>query len=83
VKSDDIAWSRNLFAGMAEGGTWGIPRSGLVFQKRANKLVLIARMPHEAGMPMSAQELQESQDGDYAAVKEHFEAAGISVEKGN
>jgi len=81
VKSADITWSRNLFAGMAEGGTWAIPRSGLIFQKRAEKLVLVSRMPHDARMPVSEQALREMQDGDYAAVKEHFEAAGIPVEQ--
>ena len=70
-----------MFAIMAQGGTWGVPRSGLIFQKLGQKLVLVSRMPPEAGMPMSAQELREYQDSDYAAIKEHFEAAGIPVEE--
>lgn len=75
-----VAWSANIFRMITDGGTWGVPRSGLMFTKRGEKLVLTARMPHMAGMPCSAAELAEQQQGDYEDIKRHMEAAGITVE---
>ena len=74
-----IDWSRHHFEMMAEGGVWGIPRSGLLFGKRGDTLVLLSRMPWVEGMPLSARALRQQQDRDVAGVKEHFEAAGIKV----
>jgi hypothetical protein len=78
---DHIEWSRNHFRIIADGGVWGVPRSGLMFTKRGNnKLVLTARMPYVAGMPCSADELAEQQQGDYEGIKRYMEAAGVIVE---
>jgi hypothetical protein len=82
----DVAWCASLFQSLAPGGTWGVPRSGLIFQKRDGKLVLINRMPHEILAPefaMSEKELLKFQDEDYDVIKLHFEGAGIPVEKGD
>lgn len=65
----DIAWSRQQFRLIAEGGTWTVPRSGLVFQKRGEELVLIRKLPS----------LFEGQDEDYETIREKFEQAGITV----
>jgi hypothetical protein len=78
--TDHIKWSRELFERIAEGGVWGIPRSGLVFNRRGNVLVLVARMPHVPQMPISVEQLDEQQKREFADVKRHFEAAGIKVE---
>jgi hypothetical protein len=75
-----VAWSQNVFRMITDGGVWGVPRSGLMFTKRGDKLVLTARMPHMAGMPCSAAELAEQQQDDYEGIKRHMEAAGITVE---
>ena len=74
-----VEWSRNQFRIMANGGTWAVPRSGLIFNRRGDTLVLTARMPHDPTMPCSAQELSEQQQGDVDSIKRHFEAAGITV----
>lgn len=74
-----VAWCRRLFESLNEGGVWGVPRSGLQFRRRDDKLVLTQRMPHDKKMSMSEGELQEYQHQDYLDIKEHFEAAGIPV----
>ena len=63
----------------AEGGTWGVPRSGLIFVREGPALALTARMPWMEGMPEGAEELHTYQQGDYELIKQHFEAAGIPV----
>ena len=56
-----------------------VPRSGLIFTRRKGQLVLTAQMPHDAMMPMSADELTDYQRIDYARVKREFLKAGIDV----
>ena len=79
VTDEMVEWSRRHFATMADGGTWAVPRSGMIFQKRNNSLVLTARMPHDPNMPITAEELDAQQKREYANIKRHFEAAGITV----
>ena len=77
-----VAWCRNLFDMIAEGGVWGVPRSGLVFRKQSGCLVLQDRMPYDPDMielGITEEQLQEQQDGDFEAIRTHFEAAGIPV----
>lgn len=74
-----IDWSRQHFDMLAEGAVWGVPRSGLVFQKRDGALVLIESMPWMDGMPITEEELTEQQESEYQSIKRHFEAAGITV----
>jgi hypothetical protein len=81
LNPDHIAWSKDHFELMAQGGIWAVPRSGLVFTKILDGLVLTAVMPHEPEMPVSEAELHEYQDADYAVIKEHFEAAGVPVSR--
>jgi hypothetical protein len=42
-----LAWCRNLVRIMTDGGTWGIPRSGIVFQvdKKNKQLVMTVGEP--------------------------------------
>jgi hypothetical protein len=79
MKPEDIEWSHRTFSMMAEGGTWGVPRSGLIFKRKENSLILTCRMPWKAEMPLSAIELKTQQDSDYGIIKRHFEAAGVTV----
>lgn len=74
-----VQWSENMFRSLADGGTWGIPRSGLMFQRRGEELLLTDRMPWEAGMMYSAAELARFQADDFEGVREHMGAAGITV----
>lgn len=78
-----VAWCKQHFSMLRDGGTWGIPRSGLVFQKQGDALVLIDRMPYMEGMPITDAQLVEQQDSDYEGTREHFGAAGVKVRKKN
>jgi hypothetical protein len=78
--SEHSDWCRQMMRTLAMGGVWGIPRSGLIFTKRAaDTLALTARMPNDPAMPMTAEELVEYQDGDFEATKEEFAVAGFKV----
>ena len=74
-----VEWSRNHFRMMSDGGTWAVPRTGLMFRRRGDTLVLNARMPHDPAMPITAAQLDEQQRGEFESIKEHFQAAGIKV----
>jgi hypothetical protein len=74
-----VEWSRRQFAMMKDGGVWGVPRSGLIFQRQDGELVLIDRMPHTQEMPVTPEQLAEQQRRDIAVITAHFEAAGITV----
>jgi hypothetical protein len=74
-----VAWSRQMFATLAEGGRWGVPRSGLIFIKRGGKLELTERMPHHPAMPITPLRLRRQQRHEFLNVKRHFGAAGVEV----
>lgn len=78
-----VAWCQNLWNMMADGGAWAVPRSGLIFNKRGGKLVLVARMPYdEEAMPgtITAEELSLQQSNDFEGTRAHFAAFGVTVE---
>jgi hypothetical protein len=77
----DAEWSRNFFRLLKDGGTWGVPRSGLIFVRRGNTLVLVDTMPHMPEMPLSPEELAQYQEDDYETIKDRFGQAGIEVHK--
>ena len=77
----DASWCREIWRALKVGGVWGVPRSGLTFTKRDDKLVLTEVMPHMPGMPGTEADLRAYQDEDYEAIKRHFETAGIPVER--
>jgi len=74
-----VEWSRRQFAMMKDGGIWGIPRSGIIFQRQGEELVLTSRMPHIEELSITPEQLAEQQQADLNVVKAHFEAAGITV----
>lgn len=75
----DVEWCSVLYDSIVEGGTWAVPRSGMIFFKRGGGLVLVDTMPWETGMPITKEDLERQQRGEYDVIKEHFEAAGIPV----
>jgi hypothetical protein len=76
----EAAWSRELFDMLAQDGTWGVPRSGLIFRKAGETLVLIARLPHNMSSPeLSGEALREKQQEDVDLITKHFGEAGILV----
>jgi hypothetical protein len=76
-----ILWSRMLFDRLADGGSWGVPRSGLIFRKSGDRFNLAVRMPWDASMEgtITREQLIDYQRKDYEDIKRHFEAAGITV----
>jgi hypothetical protein len=78
--AEEVAWSRRLFDSLAEHGTWGVPRSGLVFQRQGTKLVLVEKMPHMPEMSIDAAVLAKQQLIEYTGIKKRFELAGVPVE---
>lgn len=78
----DVAWCRRLFDSIRDGGTWAIPRSGLIFNKHGNALVLVESMPWSDELPITEAQLREQQDSDYEGCVEHFGLAGIEVRRG-
>jgi hypothetical protein len=80
VTLEEIAWSRDRFDQMKLGGTWAVPRSGLVFQRTGkSELTLFDAMPHIPEMPCTKEQLIEFQTADYRVIAERFTLAGISV----
>jgi hypothetical protein len=77
--SETEEWARSVWRMLVEGGTWGVPRTGLMFQKRDDKLCLVGRMPHEPALPITAEELRERQDFDIDGVTRMFAQIGIEV----
>jgi hypothetical protein len=74
-----VEWSRQRFRTLADGGSWGVPRSGLIFTKRGDRLELTARMPHDPAMPITPLRLRRQQQHEFLNIKRHFAAAGIAV----
>jgi hypothetical protein len=79
IETDFISWSQAHFNMLADGGTWAIPRSGLIFQRRGARLVLVTRMPWDESMGITAERLLKYQVEEYEAVKLNCEKAGIPV----
>ena len=67
-----IVWSARLWASLKEGGIWGVPRSGLIFKREGNSLVLKERAPFFS---------KTAQDSDIDAISEHFKVIGVTVKK--
>jgi hypothetical protein len=82
--SEHSDWCRQHFATMAEGGVWGVPRSGLVFTKVSSDppvLELTKQMPWEEGFPMTPAELAAYQDDEFKSIQRQFQIAGIEVKR--
>ena len=78
-RSNVDQWCRQMWSALREGGRWGIPRSGLIFAKQNDQLVLVATMPHVPEMPITAEQLKEQQDSDFDQTVEHFGRVGVKV----
>lgn len=79
ISPEYIQWCKNQYELVEENGVWAVPRSGLVFQKKDGKFTLVMRIP--IADPDKKKEWEELQEADYEAIKEHFEAAGITVDR--
>jgi hypothetical protein len=77
--SPEAQWSLNTFKSLQEGGGWAVPRSGLIFRKRGDTMVLTNVMPHAADMPITAKQLREQQQSELRVITRYFGEAGIEV----
>jgi len=77
--SEHTEWCRRHFASMKDGGAWAIPRSGVIFRRRGNELVLTERMPHDPAMPITAEQLLAQQRDEFLINKREFALAGVTV----
>ncbi len=85
----DLAWCRQRFTMMRDGAIWAVPRSGLIFTRRDNKLVLTSTMPYTEELaaaalqgldvPPTEHALRTYQDADYQLIRRTFKQAGITV----
>lgn len=75
------AWCLRQYAMVREGGIWMVPRSGMVFQKRAGGFVLTAEMPWMPEMEgrITREQLREQQDEEFDVIRRHFAAVDIPV----
>ena len=74
-------FAKNMWNQLNDGGIWGIPRCGLIYQKRelAKQFVLTQRMPWFEELSVSAEELRQRQDDDHEGIKTLFAAIGVEV----
>jgi hypothetical protein len=79
---DGVAWCKKLLNSLNDHGVWGVPRSGLMFQRQGDMLVLIDRMPYMDGMPVTPAQLVAQQDAEFELTRRYFAAAGITVAMG-
>ena len=77
--NENTNWCRQLFATLANGGAWAVPRSGLTFAKRGDGLVLTSRAPYTGDNKAIAADWKAYQQDDYEVIKEQFALAGITV----
>jgi len=86
----EVRWSRNHFDLLNLNAVWGVPRSGLIFQKvSSTELALINVLPwtdmmregalQGVDVPSSAKALRKYQQLDFETISERFTAAGIKV----
>jgi hypothetical protein len=82
-KQAHVEWCQRTWDMLTDGGSWGLPASGLIFQKReaARELVLIDAMPHMPEMPISADELLARQISLYIQTVEHFALCDVKVRR--
>ena len=72
-------FASNLWNMLADGGEWGVPRSGLLFTKRGETLALTTRMPWQQDMGGTKAEWHAYQQEDIRGIREMFDVIGILV----
>lgn len=81
--TEPVGWCQRHFAGIRDGGSWAIPRSGLIFRKEADPPAfrLVAAMPWMPEMEgtVTREQLAEQQRSEFELNREHFERAGIAI----
>ena len=77
--AQEITWTSNRFESLTIGGTWAVPRSGLVFTRTdVDVLTLTGRMFHIPTMPLTPDKLWDVQTEDFECIATRARAAGIT-----
>jgi hypothetical protein len=80
VAQSEVEWCAGIFGMLADGGMWGVPRSGLAFQRQGDGLHLISKMPYAPELGGTPSEWAEYQEDDFQEIKRRFDKAGIAME---
>ncbi len=82
-------WSRRNWEMTKPGGSWALPRSGLILGRTHAGYELVAVMPFtddmamgaylHADIPQNATQLRDYQRNDFNTIKHYHELAGLSV----
>lgn len=81
MDEDYTEWCKNLFASLAEGGAWAVPRSGLIFRRQGDRLVLTSASPYlgDSSDPDMPEMWRAHQYTDFVLTRNRFAKAGIDV----
>lgn len=81
-----VDWNKRNYNALRIGGTWVVPRSGLIFTKTATGYELSSMMPWIPAMassklkvPRSASELSTWQRDDFNTIKHYHQMSGLTV----
>jgi hypothetical protein len=93
IPMQEILWSRRMWQSVNDGGTWAIPRSGLMMERTPTGFSLVSVMPFTPEMataaaegrdvPKTAAELLAYQKYDFGFIQSRFEAAGLIFDDRN
>jgi hypothetical protein len=88
-EQEHAAWSRRNWEMTKGGGSWALPRSGLIFRRTHAGSELATVMPYtpdiafaaylHADVPQNAEALRNYQRNDFNIIKHYHELAGLSV----
>jgi len=80
-----VKWAKRMMDSIAVGGSWAVPRSGLIFEKRGeNHLVLVAiaddldRFQDEDGRRLVYEDTVDQLE-DFTTIRMYMELAGVRV----
>jgi hypothetical protein len=79
LNTRDSVWCQMLWDMVADGGTWAIPRSGIILQKSTllRRFTEVGRMPWHPDMGGTAEDLRIWQDSDFEAIRKRFALIGV------
>jgi hypothetical protein len=81
VSKDHVEWCRHMHRIIAQGGIWGLPRSGLVFRKTGNVLLWVGTIPPATRIPPAL--LDEAREHEFEENFKNFSKAGVAMWRAN
>jgi hypothetical protein len=79
-----IDWSKKMMDSIKVGGSWAVPRSGLIFEKRSETHLVLVALAEEADRFQTEDgkliyEGSVDQLKDFTLIKGYMELAGVTV----